>query len=247
MGWFNHQLVVAFVSSEAFIVACTISTDSKPWFFYLNKGCKGSPVLPREYGTRISKTSATSHQEMHSILLGRIIAWSHSPFGCNFCFYRYKWGEMGPPLFFRFRSWNRNQPKHWNLILTLNLKALLMAESTDVNWQGCISKRIGTKSHVVCHAGLLRLISSRCSSHSFVSSNHIQHHMGLVKSSFECGLKLTLPSLKPAFSPLKMDGWNTILSFRDGLSGANLLLVSNSESCRWHFLSSWDQKATVLI
>ena len=31
-----------------------------------------------------------------------------------------------------------------------------------------------------------------------------------------------LPSLKLTFSPLKMDGWNTLVSFWDGLfSGAN--------------------------
>ena len=70
------------------------------------------------------------HQEMHSILLGRIIAWSHSPFGCKHVFF--------------LRSWNRLRQESTDV----NWLSVLL----------CISKRIAVKSHVVCHTGLLRLI-----------------------------------------------------------------------------------------
>ncbi len=44
-----------------------------------------------------------------------------------------------------------------------------------------------------------------------------------------CPSNRKIPSLKLTFSNLKMDGWNTIVSFWDGLfSGAGKLLVSGS-------------------
>ena len=54
------------------------------------------------------------------------------------------------------------------------------------------------------------------------SSNRMHHDGGPVPSSDFLSMRSMIPSLKLTFSPLKMDGWNTIVSFCDGLfSGAN--------------------------
>ena len=109
------------------------------------------------------------HQEMHSILLGRIIAWSHSPFGCKHVFF--------------LRSWNRLRQESTDV----NWLSVLL----------CISKRIAVTSHVVCHTGLLNCwFQAGFVRQSFVGkllkTNPDATNMVLVKSSFFC-TRLTRP------------------------------------------------------